>query len=709
MSSPLSAHRIHPPAVVTAPVNDSSTLAAFSCLLLLSLLFSRLIRRRNATTADSKPPHRYPYSLLRQATASFSASRRLGQGGFGSVFSGSLPNSNKPIAVKLMDSGSLQGEREFQNELFFAGILKSPHTVPALGFSFNKKRRRMLVVYDLMPNGNLQQVLLHRKCKELMEWKNRFSVVLDIARGIEYLHSLDPPVIHGDLKPSNILLDQYFSAKIGDFGLARVKTENREITVLDGDISKPEGSRGMEMMKENARPAEPLPNPEVATVDDDIGSVLEKTESVTIAGLEEYSINGLDQSPESYIKITISGTSPEDAVSVASPSRTAPPATATSPEMSCFDRENLDSGKKMNHYRGMTKTPSGKYWWLKQDNLTAETGSVKEFVMEWIGKSEIKNEVPKRDWSGPGSSSCELPARPQKNKRKGGKQLEWWASMDEVKKVMTRTNKEKRRPAREWWKEEYCEELSRKKKNKKKKQQQQQAGNYASDNNCSASDDWWTRDDEESYLERKKKKFKSRSRKSSSQSNLDQWLDGLSGDLGRVRWNSYDSGDIPFSGGISSTPSMRGTVCYAAPEYNSGGDLSEKCDVYSFGVLLLVVVAGRRPLDVTGSPVSEYRQANLIFWARHLARAGKLIDLVDKSIQRLDKGQALLTITVALLCLQKLPVRRPSMKEVVAMLTGASDPPPLPPEFSPSTQYRVPLKSRRKSQQVTVSSGGNMV
>ncbi|EEF38200.1 conserved hypothetical protein [Ricinus communis] len=117
---------------------------------------------------------------------------------------------------------------------------------------------------------------------------------------------------------------------------------------------------------------------------------------------------------------------------------------------------------------------------------------------------------------------------------------------------------------------------------------------------------------------------------------------------------------------------MRGTVCYVAPEYGGGGLLLDKSDVYSFGVLLLVLIAGRRPLQVTSSPMSEFQHANLIHWACHLARARKLIDLVNQSVQCLDQNQALLCIIVALLCLQKSPTRRPCMKEVVGMLIVAS-------------------------------------
>ncbi|KAL3714087.1 hypothetical protein ACJRO7_006088 [Eucalyptus globulus] len=660
-------HAAAPPRVFTPLVASA---AAFSCLLLLVVLFRKLTRKRTAPAEDSKPPYRFPYAALRRATGAFAAANRLGQGGFGSVFSGApLPPVNKPIAVKLMDSGSLQGEREFQNELFFGGILNSPYTLPALGFSFNKKRRRMLIVYELMPNGNLQDALLHRKCPELMEWKKRFSVAVDIAKGIEYLHSLDPPIIHGDIKPSNVLLDQHFSAKIGDFGLARLKSENQcEITVLESDLGKANGGSEANKVEVESNGA--------GAAAEDAGSVLEDTESVATTAVEEFNAGSVDQSPESFVRIPISETSPEAVT--ASPQTMGGMAT-TSPEAN-FDKSSVDSGKRS--YKGMMKSVSGKDWWWKQDNGAPGTGVVKDYVMEWIG-TEIKKERPKSDWLGAGSSSKGTVAKPEKKKNK--KRMEWWVSMDEEKNAKS-TKKEKRRPAREWWREEYCEELARKKKKKKR-----QMG--VSDDNC-AEEDWWPRD-EEVYADRKKKS-KSRSRRS-SRSSVDWWLDGLSGELWRGRRNSYDfSGEIPKSGGVSSTPSMRGTVCYIAPEYGGGGDLSEKCDVYSFGVLLLVLIAGRRPLQVTSSPMSEFQRANLLSWARHLARSRKLVDLVDQSIQSLDREQALLCITVALLCLQKSPIRRPSMKEVVAMLTGVSEPPQLPSELSPSPPSRFPFKSQRK-------------
>ncbi|CAI0547092.1 unnamed protein product [Linum tenue] len=489
-----------------------------------------------------------------------------------------------------------------------------------MGFSADRKRRAMLLVYELMPNGNLQDALLHRKCPELFEWKQRFSVAVDVARGLEYLHSLDPPVIHGDVKPSNVLLDQFFSARIADFGLAWSKKAAEE-----------EGNQG-----------DPGENQVVVEK--------REAESVTTAGFEEFGL-GVDQSPESVFRVPVSLTSPE-----------------TTGGVSLSPKVSVASGKEAGEFKKSGKaSKSGKDWWWKQDNAP-----VKDYVMEWIG-TEIKRETPSSEWiSSSTPSTSNQPITKTSKKKKERKRLDWWVSLDEEKEKKI-LKKERKRAPREWWKEEYCEELEKKKRKQKKKEREM--GIVKGDG-------------EESYTGGKKKRKKNSSH------------DWFSGELFRGRFNSHDSlsGDIaiPKSGGVSSTPSMRGTVCYVAPEYGGGGDLSEKSDVYSFGVLLLVVMAGRRPLQVTNSPMSEFQRANLIHWARNLARAGKLIDLVDGSIRGLDREQATLCVTVALLCLQKSPAARPSMKEVVGMLSGGVEVPALPIEFSPSPPSRVRFKSKQR-------------
>ncbi|KAL3536909.1 hypothetical protein ACH5RR_000275 [Cinchona calisaya] len=674
---PSSAHNhFHPhqPSPLLPPILAAAIALAF--FILFAIIYRKLSNKRTAPVDLKQPqpqPQRFSYSVLRRATASFSANNRLGQGGFGSVYKGILP-SGQEVAVKLMDaSGSLQGEREFHNELSLASRIDTtccPHVVSILGFSSDdhnsrhhhysgrQRRGRFVIVYEYMQNGNLQDALMYRKCPELMLWEKRFSIILAVAKGVEYLHSsCDPPIVHGDIKPSNILLDANFEPKIADFGLAQVlsKDENEIVETFIEDEEK----------IEEERKGEGIGNGE------DNGSILEENESVMT---EEVVVN-VDQSPESCCVRILDGemglVSPEVGTVEASPSEGVDNKTSISEGF--FDRVSIDSENRRGI--GRRKSESGRDWWWKQDNVNggSESGRIKDYVMEWLG-SEIKKERPKKDWIATTSTVEDGGAKLEHKKQR--KKSEWWASLDEEKIKKERKN----RKPREWWKEEFCEELTKKKKNKKE---------LKSEN---GGELWWQRD-EEVVPERKKRKSRG------SRSSIDWWLDGFSGEFRIGRRNSQDwaSGDIPKSGGISSTPSMRGTVCYIAPEYGGGGQLSEKCDVYSFGVLLLVLVSGRRPLQVTASPMSEFERANLISWARQLAHNGRLLDLVDTNIQSLDREQTLLCITVALLCLQRSPNKRPTMKEIVGMLSGESEPPHLPFEFSPSPPSNFPFKSRKKA------------
>lgn len=735
-------HHFSTPMLIATVI--AAAVAAAAAATLAVVLYRRFYRCCGAATSSSDPGpatttttstgvlSRFSFSQLRRATSSFSPSHKLGQGGFGPVYRGSLL-SGQHVAVKLMDSEFLQGEREFQNELSLASKILTMGTSPDRGwvvvpFGFcnyekglgwwrrrrkktdleaagecgdSSPSRQLLLVYELMHNGSLQNALLDRRCPELLDWRRRFSIVVDIAHGLHFLHVVcEPPVIHGDIKPSNILLDSRLSAKIADFGLARLKSsppdgdqnlgEEDEIEYI---ISSPKISAKLD----------PFLQPEIGKKsnggggDEDASAMGETAECSTITCFEERCREEDDTltARVSEAELTASPAEPLTALDAASTS-----------EAAGFDRASLDSAidtVASTSRSGCRKisTASGvgggaKDWWWRQDGgggRNVESGSnVKDYVMEWI-RSEIKKERPKSEWITPSTRAISaedcLPRVVGKTgKKKQQRKLEWWASLDEERR------KKRSRPAREWWREEFCEELTNKSKQKTV---------LKSKSNAEAVElHWWQRDrDHPSPLERSNR-LKQKSWSKSSHTSNEPWLDGLTAEAkltGRRRSREGRGSDIPKSCTVSSTPSMRGTICYVAPEYGGGGSLSEKCDIYSFGVLLLVIVSGRRPLQVTASPMSEFERANLISWARQLAHVGKLLDLVDPSLMAVDREQALLCITVGLHCIQRSPSRRPSIKEIVEILTGQSEPPVLPMEFSPSPPGGFPFKSKKKAPQ----------
>nr|XP_016506753.1 PREDICTED: receptor-like kinase TMK4 [Nicotiana tabacum] len=161
--------------------------------------------------------------VLRQVTNNFSEKNILGRGGFGVVYKGELHDGTK-IAVKRMESGPMgnKGMNEFQAEIAVLTKVRHRHLVALLGSCVNGNER--LLVYEYMPQGTLSQHLF--EWKELgykpLTWKERVTIALDVARGVEYLHSLaQQSFIHRDLKPSNILLGDDMRAKVADFGLVR--------------------------------------------------------------------------------------------------------------------------------------------------------------------------------------------------------------------------------------------------------------------------------------------------------------------------------------------------------------------------------------------------------------------------------------------------------------------------------------------------------
>ncbi|CAH8362989.1 unnamed protein product [Eruca vesicaria subsp. sativa] len=166
----------------------------------------------------------FTYEELAAATQGFSKDRLLGQGGFGYVHKGILPNG-KEIAVKSLKAGSGQGDREFQAEVDIISRVHHRHLVSLVGYCSTSGGQRMLV-YEFLPNDTLE-FHLHGKTGTVMDWPTRLKIALGSAKGLAYLHEdCHPKIIHRDIKASNILLDLNFEAKVADFGLAKLSQDN---------------------------------------------------------------------------------------------------------------------------------------------------------------------------------------------------------------------------------------------------------------------------------------------------------------------------------------------------------------------------------------------------------------------------------------------------------------------------------------------------
>ncbi|XP_031279602.1 probable receptor-like protein kinase At1g80640 [Pistacia vera] len=158
------------------------------------------------------------YKLIEKATDNFHESNILGEGGFGCVYKASL-DDNLIVAVKKLDCATQDAGKEFENEVHILSNIQHPNIITLLGYSVCDETK--FIVYELMHNGSLETQLHGPSQGSALTWHMRMKVALDTARGLEYLHEhCNPPVIHRDLKSSNILLDSNFKAKLSDFGLA---------------------------------------------------------------------------------------------------------------------------------------------------------------------------------------------------------------------------------------------------------------------------------------------------------------------------------------------------------------------------------------------------------------------------------------------------------------------------------------------------------
>ncbi|CAL9775444.1 unnamed protein product [Musa acuminata subsp. burmannicoides] len=215
--------------------------------LLLFVLWRRRrkSRRRNAADGDedmdfyqttdddfmgNRGPKRFAYKELARATRNFSDEGKLGEGGFGSVYRGHLKDLKLDVAIKRVSRESRQGRKEYVSEVKIISRLRHRNLVQLVGWCHD--RGEFLLVYEFIPNGSLDSYLYSPAAG--LGWPARHKIALGLASALLYLHEeWEQCVVHRDVKPSNIMLDSAFNAKLGDFGLARLVDHDRNLQTTD--------------------------------------------------------------------------------------------------------------------------------------------------------------------------------------------------------------------------------------------------------------------------------------------------------------------------------------------------------------------------------------------------------------------------------------------------------------------------------------------
>nr|GMD50013.1 nodulation receptor kinase-like [Ipomoea batatas] len=225
-------------AIVIAAAVGGSVISIVAIIIIVVYLYKRRARvlrsysmkrhsmTRNAiysmpctdTSSSKSTPQYFTLAYIMSATQNYMT--LIGEGGFGSVYRGTLPDGEE-VAVKVRSATSTQGTREFDAELNLLSAIRHENLVPLLGYCCENDQQ--ILVYPFMSNGSLQDRLYGEASKrKILDWPTRLSIALGAARGLLYLHTFaERCVIHRDVKSSNILLDHSMCAKVADFGFSK--------------------------------------------------------------------------------------------------------------------------------------------------------------------------------------------------------------------------------------------------------------------------------------------------------------------------------------------------------------------------------------------------------------------------------------------------------------------------------------------------------
>ncbi|CAM8919931.1 unnamed protein product [Rhodiola kirilowii] len=209
-------------------VTSAATLLVIICAVVASVLLIKRMKMRDVVEEwELDFPHRFKYTHLHAATDGFSDCRIVGKGGFGCVYKGIMPKTKQVIAVKKIGHNSKQGVKEFVAEVATLGKLRHRHLVHLEGWC--KRSSHLLLVYEFMSEGSLDSFLFGSG--RILRWTERFRIIKEVAAGLVYLHhEWEQVVVHRDVKANNVLLDCNMTAKLGDFGLAKLYEHGEDPT-----------------------------------------------------------------------------------------------------------------------------------------------------------------------------------------------------------------------------------------------------------------------------------------------------------------------------------------------------------------------------------------------------------------------------------------------------------------------------------------------